>query len=312
MTTDESIFGKAEFIDTSDENVTEEELAKRYDAAWRRLERVVFQAKQLHFSLTGSDLLPTTPQHGASLLFFKKMVRHGSSMLKICPEPIGSVGDYDRDSAAAIARVIYENYLVLFYACLEKVSKGEWDARNTLLGLRSSVAGKQILEASSDKLPSDRLTKSIDEARERLKRNSFFRAMPKARQEHFLLGHKAMFHSYEEIGTRLGNEKQKTVATYKILSNSVHSTPSAFRMHPSENWSDGELQFDLELSALAMTFGAYYLNRATIQLKHLEPRWSKYLSQGFEIHKKLEERDERSAQLSRERRAARRSRGEWP
>ena len=269
------------------------------------------KSKQLFFCLTSSDMVPETPQQGASLLYFKKMIRHGSSMLKICPEPIGSVGDFDRDSAAAIARVVYENYLALFYVCLENISEDEWSARNALLGLRSLVASKQIWETSIDKPPSEQLTNSIEEARERLRQNSFFRTLPEARQTHLLLGHKAMFLTNEELGLRLGNDKQRSVALYKILSNSVHSTPSAFRMHSSKDWSDKEQQFDLELSALALTFAAYYLNRATVELKRLIPRWSDYMMQGFATYKKLQQRDQQNERLSKERKAQRRGQGKW-
>ena len=44
------MFGNAEFIDTSEQDVTEELLAKRYQDSWRQLERIAFTAKQLRLA----------------------------------------------------------------------------------------------------------------------------------------------------------------------------------------------------------------------------------------------------------------------
>jgi hypothetical protein len=72
-----------------------------------------------------------------------------------------------------------------------------------------------------------------------------------------------------------------------------------------------EQQLDLELSALSLTFAAYYLNRATIEIKQPIPRWSDYMMRGFTIYKQLQQRDQQNERLSKERKARRRSQGEW-
>jgi hypothetical protein len=303
-------FGNARFIDTSEEPVSQETLATRYDEAWRRLERITFAARQLFLCLTSSDLKLEKPQQGGSALYFNKMLRHCSSLLRFCPEPIGTVGNFDRDSAASIGRVVYENYIALFYICLESVTPEEWEARNFLMGLRAAVAGKQMWEVSTDKPLPESIASNIEVAKERLKANAYFRSLPDRRQQHLLLGYKAMFFTQEEIDQRLGTDRQRPVAIYKILSNSVHSTPSAFSMFATDDWSQKEMERDLELSALALTFAAYYLNRATVEIKRMIPQWSKYAVQGFAVYKKLEARDEQNQLLSSQRKVKRRLRGE--
>ncbi len=281
------------FLKDLAENLSAQEAKEEYQKSWQRFAK--FQSVGLTVASCISCLGPLDIYRANIAAFlFNKLLNHGMSLLRICPDPLGENANFDPDSAAAISRVLYENYLVFFYLAVDSVNEEEWNARDALMRLRDVVSRQEIRTKVSGQRDVPEFKAEIEEIAQELRKNSYFTSMSEGRQTDFLKGKKSRFLSFDELDIRIGELSHHPAAIYKVLSSSVHTTPGVFRRVRRLTWEESQRIHSFMHSGLALDFARYYVMRSTNDMKSMLPQWKDKLPEVEQAREKEMRRRGRS------------------
>ena len=207
---------------------------------------------------------PTGSHFYASVLF-TVLCSRAVSLLKLVPTRAD--GDlleepWDYGSVFTLSRSLLEVRLAFFYLSIEQVSEEEWYCRWNLMCMHDCTGRIRLFEHINDdpQKVAEHLAGFAEQAedlRERLRANTFFTALPEARQRHLLRGADAYLSPLEELAARSGTTVQEFRLIYRLLSSQVHALPIAFfRMDEGNRGTgmhsrveEGYIQTCLELAA---------------------------------------------------------------
>jgi hypothetical protein len=217
---------------------------------------------------------PTSAHFYASLIFTKLCV---SSMtaLSICPPPkkLGRDALWDCASVASLTRGIIETYLLLFYLCIEKCDKTEWEGRWKLMNLHDHMSRLKMFKVAEN---SDEQVVQFegytDEVKSDLKNTDYFKTLDEKQKKHFLKGNTAFFKSQDEIVKASGGSVDEFRFRYRFLSNHTHSYPMGFyRMAENGRGTGVESTSEVAYSGMCLSWIAEYL---TIAKNDFEALWA--------------------------------------
>ena len=209
----------------------------------------------------------------ASWLYTRICVTAASLSQLLEPQPTG-YGDsryLDHASISVVGRALIENAAVLLYACDHTLSADEWACRRALIDLHDFVNRSQFLPkldpTTKDDFPPDHL----QELKDRLSANAFFKTLPAKRQNTLLDGADMFVNGRHDAMLALGWGDDATRGIYKYLSNQAHTLAMAFHRTASNELYKDESAGSRVTAAFALSFARRALGASCLHMIALFP-----------------------------------------
>lgn len=186
----------------------------------------------MHVSQSYAGIRSPSGRHYYASVLFTALITRSVSLANLVPHtPWASklIEHWDYASVAGITRTILELRLAFFYLCAEPCSDEEWDCRWNIFNLHDCTSRRRMFESfpsGADQLPS--FDAQAEELRDRLRNNAFFQSIAPKKQKSLLHGQTAYIMPLEDIGERVGVEKETFRWLYVLLSSHVHGLPMSF------------------------------------------------------------------------------------
>ncbi|XQE65840.1 DUF5677 domain-containing protein [Pseudomonas sp. P3C3] len=186
----------------------------------------------MHVSQSYAGIRSPSGRHYYASVLFTALITRSVSLANLVPHtPWASklIEHWDYASVAGITRTILELRLAFFYLCAEPCSDEEWDCRWNIFNLHDCTSRRRMFESlpsGADQLPG--FDAQAEELRDRLRNNTFFQSLPPKKQKSLLHGQTAYIMPLEDIGERVGVEKETFRWLYVLLSSHVHGLPMSF------------------------------------------------------------------------------------
>jgi hypothetical protein len=186
----------------------------------------------MHISQDYAGIKSPSGKHFYASVLFTALCSRAVSLLTLVPHtPWASkiIEHWDYASVAGITRTILELRLAFHYLCAEACSQDEWDCRWNIFNLHDCTSRRRIFEATEGGAEQvEGFTAQAEELRDRLRANPFFQSLPAKSQKNLLHGQTAYLMPLEDIGERVGVDKQTFRWLYVLLSSHVHGLPMSF------------------------------------------------------------------------------------
>lgn len=186
----------------------------------------------MHVSQGYAGIRSPSGRHYYASVLFTALVTRGVSLLNLVPHTPWAtklIEHWDYASVAGITRTILELRLAFFYLCAEPCSEEEWNCRWNIFNLHDCISRRRMYESfPSGSGQLDDFDAQADELRDRLRANVFFQSLPSNKQKSLLHGKTAYIMPLEDIGERVGVEKETFRWLYVLLSSHVHGLPMSF------------------------------------------------------------------------------------
>ncbi|VVP13710.1 hypothetical protein PS850_03502 [Pseudomonas fluorescens] len=222
--------GKADRQALADQGMLGEEPSMTYQERVNGLDNVVREC--MHVSQGYAGIKSPSGKHYYASVLFTALCTRAVSMLTLVPHtPWASklIEHWDYASVAGITRTILELRLAFHYLCAEPCSVDEWDCRWNIFNLHDCISRRRMFEATEDSPEQVAgFTAQAEELRERIRANPFFQSLPLQKQKTLLHGQTAYLMPLEDIGERVGVEKERFRWLYVLLSSHVHGLPMSF------------------------------------------------------------------------------------
>lgn len=204
-----------------------------------KLEHLVQRTIQLSMATSGREV--RTWREGVGSHIFAKICATGIATLKVFPRsgyyvPVNGSEIWDISSVCCLSRSLIDSYNSFFYLTVDNVDESELEFRYTLWNLHSESERLKMLDLMGLTRPRgegveleeqnqrlSRLRESIEEWKNKLTNNSFHRNLSQNVQLEHASGDKGIFLTNSEISERAGIAPAYYKATYKYLSNYVHT-----------------------------------------------------------------------------------------
>ncbi|MDR6678443.1 DUF5677 domain-containing protein [Pseudomonas oryzihabitans] len=206
------------------------EPSEKYQERVKGLDNVVRECMRISQYYAGIES-PSGKHFYASVIFTALCTRAVSLLTLVPHTPWASklIEHLDYASVAVITRTILELRLAFHYLCAEECSQDEWDCRWNIFNLHDCTSRRRMFEATEDGAEQlEGFTIQAEELRDRLRANPFFQSLPAKSQKNLLHGQTAYIMPLENIGERVGVDKQTFRWLYVLLSSHVHGLPMSF------------------------------------------------------------------------------------
>jgi hypothetical protein len=186
----------------------------------------------MHISQDYAGIESPSGKHFYASILFTALCTRAVSLLTLVPHtPWASklIEHWDYASVAGITRTILELRLAFHYLCAEACGEDEWDCRWNIFNLHDCTSRRRMFEATEDGAEQvEGFTAQAEMLRDRLRANPFFQSLPAKTQKNLLHGQTAYLMPLEDIGERVGVDKQRFRWLYVLLSSHVHGFPMSF------------------------------------------------------------------------------------
>ena len=169
-----------------------------------------------------------TSSHVWAAILFTSLCTRAVSLINLVPHSpwsIKLIEHWDYGSVASLTRSLLEIRLAFFYLGIEDCSQDEWYCRWNIFNVHDCESRIQMFLAEDSDYDVSGFKSQLQELRERLLGNSFFRSLPEGKQRQFLNGKVAYLSPLEEIAARAGVELNQFRWLYKFLSSHVQGFP---------------------------------------------------------------------------------------
>ncbi len=220
---------KENMADILDRAQLRTEPSKSYLNSVSRLDNVVRQCMGISRKYAGIQA-PSGQHYYASVLFTVLLTR-SVSLLNLVPHSPWSekkIEHWDYASAMGVTRTILEVRLALYYLCIEKCSKEEWECRWHLFNLHDCLSRRKLFEAQGNTKEVPGFEKHAEELRDRMRGNSHFLSLQDGQKKNTLNARSAYLYPLEDIAVRAGIDKSTYKWMWIFFSNHVHGFPMSF------------------------------------------------------------------------------------
>ncbi|SRR5258706_3329653 len=163
-------------------------------------------------------------------LIFAKQVMTCISLLRLIPastyfSPAKGHLPWDLSSVATLTRNIIETYLTLFYLAVENVDQDERAFRELYWHFQEDSERYEMMQTA---LPGSQqisaLLARLEEARGKVKKSAFFKALHAKRQAELMKARDCRIVGYSRLSEHAGISRQYHRAEYKYCSNFAHTS----------------------------------------------------------------------------------------
>jgi hypothetical protein len=207
-------------------------------------------------------------------VLFTTLCTRGASLAILAPHSTWAqkaIEHWDYASIAGMTRSILEIRLALFYLCIEKCDRTEWDCRWNIFNLHDCISRSLLfaeMEGKEEQVAG--LEKQAEELRDRLRSNSFFSQLPEKQRNRFLRGRDAYMAALEDVAERADVERKMFRWLYKFLSSHVHGLPMSFYRVGDKDRGRGIYSTVEEgYISLCLSFASTLLTRARQEIDEL-------------------------------------------
>jgi hypothetical protein len=179
---------------------------------------------------------------------------------------------WDFFSIASLARNIIENYHLLFYTGVDKVSPEEMELRLEVFQYHlNSEKYKLYQEFGQTSSSLEDFATNLPLDREKIKNNPLFLTLDKARAGKILKGNEFMCISRDELLNRMPFRTNEITPLYRFLSAQTHSAPLSFFTQSNERGRGLENELEVGYIIMCMDIVTKYLLAAILDLIRLFP-----------------------------------------
>ncbi len=206
---------------------------KEYLKHLKDLKLLYDEAYKLSINTTGRKC--TIKEYYASNIFVKIVLTVRAMIILLPNSPLLKAKDtnkeiWDISSICVLCRSLIETYLVFYYLTIDEIPKEERDFRYVLWEYHANSERLKMLElikSNSPEITNIRLEKA--KTKGDLEKNSFFksieRKLEKGERVKIRKGEKGIFLTNSKIAEKAGINREYYRATYKYLSQYVHTYP---------------------------------------------------------------------------------------
>jgi len=199
----------------------------KYLQGIRTLESLCKTASKLSIATSGREVSTSREAYGSHI--FGKICVTGIAILKLLPKSTfyfapNGLEIWDISSVSALSRSLIDSYNIFYYLIIEKVDKDELEFRFILWKLHSECERLKMLEfigSTSNAL--DDIKQNIEYLRKELKNNKFYQKLDFKKQRFWGSAEKGVFLTNTKISESAGIKPNYYKATYKYLSQYVHT-----------------------------------------------------------------------------------------
>ncbi|MBR0771883.1 hypothetical protein JQ590_26835 [Bradyrhizobium diazoefficiens] len=194
-----------------------------------------------------------------------------SQLLEPQPTDYGSMRYLDHASISVVSRALIENAAVLLYACDHTLSPDEWECRRALIDVHDFVNRSQFLPKLAPDTKDDFPPDHLQELKDRLAGNAFFKTLPPKRQSALLAGADMFLNGRHDAMLALGWGDDATRGIYKYLSNQAHTLAMAFHRTASNELYRNDSAGARVTGAFALSFARRALGASCLHMIALFP-----------------------------------------
>ena len=214
-----------------------------------------------------------TNQHYWGSVLFTGLCNRAMSLLSLVPHsPVAKkvIENWDYASAAMLTRTVLEMRLAFYYLCVERCPADESACRLNLVHL-NDCENRRLMFADMDPAHPEveKLGRTGEMLRERLRASAYFSALPDGRQRYFLNGQTAFFETLEMIAAKCGTPLETFRFMYRFLSNHSHGWPMAFHRIGEERGRGVYTETEEGYTTMLLTFSRNVLNEARSEFEAL-------------------------------------------
>lgn len=221
-----------------------------------------------------ANLGGTPSHHGReywSSILLSKMTLTSMTLDKIIPK-VGSAKStelWDLSSIAVLVRALAENYLLMFWLCIEPEDEQTWQFRITALTIADNRARyRMTAEVEGQSEPMD-FVKAQRTLADKLTGNALFQQLNAGAQRDILKGNKAPF-IQDDVIECLKIDRANFRSLYRYLSAFVHTgTISFFRMEQHQRGNGEFNDYDALAVIALMEFSILAVEAAIVDVKRL-------------------------------------------
>jgi len=236
------------------------------------LENVVRHCARVSLSCAG--IPAPTQQHFYASVLFTALCSRAMSLAILAPRSslaTKAVDFWDYTSLAILTRSLLELRLSFYYLCTEQCDPPEWECRLSLFNLHDCESRRLLfLSLPTEERDDPGFEEQLAELRDRLRHNSFFRALPEKRQGRMLTGRYAFLSSRQDIAVKAGVDESLYRWFYRFLSAHVHGLPLSFyRMGKQERGRGIYSETEESYCSILLSFSLTLLVRSRDEMEVL-------------------------------------------
>ena len=235
-----------------------------YDAALAGFDAAVCEA--LAVGQGSADRLPQRHISWGSRIF-ARLCGHATAMVRAAPRSRwvrSDSEDWHFSSVAPHARAILEGVPFFLYFVEQPSSDDEVSARVNMLHLNDCTRRINLFTQLGSERQKQDFEIQQEQLRERLRRNTYFAAMPEKAQRECLKGEKPWLKTRSQLNEMAGIDEVSFETLWLLYSQHSHILPLSFHRFEQEGRGSGlQNETDQHYIQLALSSSSEYLGKAT-------------------------------------------------
>jgi hypothetical protein len=206
---------------------------------------------------------------------YVRMTLTSLSIIRLMPENRlfpSEIQVWDFFSVASLARNLIENYHMLFFVAVEKITDEERDFRLNVLYYHQNKEKQKLYKDLGESQFDKEFDENLPIARKALKDHPFFVKLPSGISNAILEGRKSIYLSREDISKKRAFDNKTLSAFYRLFSNHTHSSPLSFLSMSNNRGRGNENEAELDYLTLTSHLCVKYLSAAIIDIVSLLPQ----------------------------------------